>query len=481
MQASAEKSQRKISSASDEQTFVNKCVDILEGKVNISKLWHEGFKRDPLKYYFVITYPPVTLASPLKEEKLFKNISYKNKKIGLYFHIPFCSRKCTFCPYVSNYPNEIDKYLAFLEKEVLLFKKYRNADFSQVSTVYIGGGSPSILNINQITKLLRIIHDNFKISAKAEFSIELHPELINKDYKSFLQVLKEYNVNRISVAAQTFEDQFLRSTNRGHNSEETIKLFNEVKKNDFSCVGIDLLYGLPDQTIESWIRDLNLVFKLNPDIIATYCLEVRDWTNIYNLYKEEKERFPDEYLSSLFYVMGSEIAERKGFNQNPPMYYSKSNNSFEYATDILGMPMASYVIGFGVSAYSWINGYQYFNVHNFNNYYEKLDNNSLPIWKGSKLSHEDLMAREAMLNIRLKTKIDILNFESIFHKSIFDIYGDTINKLIQVGLLKYEGNKLLLTYSGFMFADEICTFLVPESTRKKLYGLKGKYDRFYRL
>ncbi len=462
--------------------LIKKSIDVLENKINIRKLWKAGFRRDPTKYYFAVTYPPVTLAKKVFEKDIFSNFNAKNKKVALYFHIPFCSRKCTFCPYfsIATEHKKTDKYLNYLKKEVKLTKKYLSNDLNIIA-VYVGGGTPTILKPEQLEDLLSFIHDEFNLSKNVEFTVEMHPEVVRTGSKPYLEIFKRNKVTRVSIGMQTFDDNVLYLTKRGHTAEEAIRLFKEVKKYNFPCTIIDILYGLPDQTIGSWAKDLEIAYKLDPDVVTTYCMEIRDWTEVYRQYKKEPWRFPNEYLYHLLYVMGSEKAKQERHAQVPVLYYPKIKSHFKYATDVFGQSEEGVVISFGISGYSWVNGYQYFSFCNFNEYYRNIAAGKLPIDKGIKLSFEDRIARSIILNLRLRSAVNKEKFKQFFNRDLNKVYGETITKLKKLGLLKENKKEISLSYAGTLFLEELCVLFVPQNTMSKLKGLKGKYDRFYRI
>ncbi|MBU4285211.1 coproporphyrinogen III oxidase family protein [Patescibacteria group bacterium] len=462
--------------------LIIKSIKKLESEINIRKLWNVGFHRDPTKYYFAVTYPPVTLAKKISEKEIFSGYSLKGKKVALYFHIPFCSRKCTFCPYFSIVTEDTERqnYLKYLKKEIELTKKYLSEDLDIIA-VYVGGGTPTLLKPDQLDDLLRFIHNEFNLSNDVEFTVETHPEIIRGDFKKYLDILKKNKVNRVSIGMQTFDDEILLSTKRGHTAEEAIKFFKEVKKYNFSCVIIDLLYGLPNQTIGSWAKDLEIAYSLNPDVVTTYCMEVKDWTPIYQQYENELFRFPNEYLYHLFYVMASEKAKQEKHTEIPVLYFPKKKDHFKYATDVFGQSEGSNVISFGTGGYSFVNGYQYFGYQNIDNYYQSIDKNQLPINKGIKLSFEDRMARNIILGLRMTSRVNKEKFKQFFNKDLNEVYKATLTKFKKLELLKENENEIYLTDSGNLFLEELCLHFIPQSTLSKLKGLKGEYDRFYRI
>ncbi len=463
--------------------LISHSIDILENEVKIRNLWKKGFTRNPLTYYFTITYPPLSIAETISEKDVFHNLRIDKKKIALYFHIPFCSRKCIFCPYFSIVPNDqidIDEYLTCLKKEASLIKRYLK-DNIEIEAIYIGGGTPTILTPEQLNDLLEYIRNEFNLSKSIEITVEVHPEVTRMYADATLDVLKKNKVNRISIGIQTFDDSILSIIGRGHSAEDSIILINKVKRIGFPNVVIDMLYGLPDQTIGSWLKDLEIAYDLSPDGVTTYYAEIRDWTKIYHLYKKEPYRFPNEYLSHLFNIIGIEKAKQEGYRQNPIMYYSKRTDHFRYASNVFSKSEEGMVIGLGISAYSWVNGYQYFNHHDFKDYYQSIQKGQLPIWKGTKLSLEDRMARMVMLDLRLSSSISKNTFELVFGQDINEVYRDLIIRLKKLNLIQEYEKKILPTLSGILFIDELCTQFVPQIARKKLIGLRGKFDRFYRL
>lgn len=462
--------------------LINKSIDILEDKINIRKFWEAGFRRDPTKYYFAVTYPPVTLAKKVSEKDIFSDFNAKNKKVALYFHIPFCSRKCTFCPYfsIATKDGKANKYLNYLKKEVRLTKKYLT-DNLDIVAVYVGGGTPTFLKPEQLDDLLSFIRHEFNLTKDVEFTVETHPEIVRTDVKPYLDVLKKNKVNRVSIGMQTFDDDILRSTKRGHTAEEAIRLFKEVKKYNFPCIIIDLLYGLPDQTIGSWANDLEIVYKLDPDVVTTYCMEIKDWTEIYQQYKKGFWRFPNEYLSHLFHVMASEKAKQEKHIQIPVLYFPKTKSHFKYATDVFGQSEKGIVVSFGLGGYSFVNSYQYFGYNDFKNYYKSIDNRKLPIDKGVKLSFKDRMARNVILGLRMTSSVNKEKFKRFFEQDLNKVYGETITKFKKLGLLKENKKEIFLTYAGNLFVEELCLSFIPSITISKLKGLKGRYDRFYRI
>jgi oxygen-independent coproporphyrinogen-3 oxidase len=461
--------------------LIEKSVDLLENKIDIRKLWRAGFRRDPIKYYMVSTYPPIGVAKRVSERDVFSGSGAKNKRAVLYFHIPFCSRKCTCCPYFKTTDHKgADEYLRYLKRELVIARKYLTG-CSGIAAVYIGGGTPTSLRPEQLGGLLGFIRKHLPLPKTTEITVEVHPEIFRTGPEPYIEVLKENGVNRISIGMQTFNDDILRCIRRGHTAEESIGLFKRFRKAGFPYINIDILNGLPDQTIRTWARDLETAYRLNPDCVTTYYMGIRDWTEIYKQYKNEAHRFPGEYLQHLFSVMASEKARLEGRVQVPVSYSAKSKNHFRYATDVFARPEEGSVFGLGVSSHSYVNGWQYFNYHTFEEYYRAIGSNELPIWKGTKLSLEDRMARTVMFNLRYLLRVDKDKFRLFFDQDLNRVYGTPIGILRNLGLLKESRKGIALTYAGTLFTEELCNLFIPVSRVPGLRGSREKYDRFYKI
>ena len=348
--------------------------------------------------------------------------------MSIYIHIPFCKNICSYCDFAKFYYNEkwADNYLIALEKEIKL--KYQN---ELIDTIYIGGGTPTSLNTKQLEKLLNITKlFNFK---EIEFTIETNVDLSLEKIK----LLKKYGVNRISIGVQTVNSKHLKFLNRNHTKEEVIDLVNLLKKYNFN-INIDLMYGMPNQTLKELEEDLDFILSLDVNHISTYSLIIEPHTKIYidNITNIDEDldyqmyQLINQKLNNYIHYEISNFAKEN--------YYSKHNlvywNNLEY-------------YGFGIGASGYIDGYRYDNTKSYQNY---LKGNY--ILENHKLSKKEKMENEFILGFRKLEGINILEFKNKYDIDILDI--DVVKQLLKESKLLIANNHLKIN-SKYIYISNI--------------------------
>ncbi len=331
--------------------------------------------------------------------------------MSIYIHIPFCKTICSYCDFCKFYYNEkwVDDYLIALEKEIK--KKYKN---EIINTIYIGGGTPTSLNEYQLEKLLKLV--TIFNCKEIEFTVETNVDLTLEKIK----LLKKYGVNRISIGVQTVNKKHLTFLNRNHTKEEVINLVNLLKQYNFS-VNVDLIYGMPNQTLKELEQDLDFILSLDIDHISTYSLIIEPHTKIYI----DKTDYIDEDLDYQMYkLINKKLSNYIHYeisNYAKDNHYSKHNlvywNNLEY-------------YGFGISASGYVDGIRYDNTKSYQNY---LKGNY--ILESHRLSKKEQIENEFILGFRKIDGIDLNAFKHKFNMSVFDI--PVVKQL-------YQENKLLI-------------------------------------
>lgn len=334
---------------------------------------------------------------------------------SVYIHIPFCDNICSYCDFCKFLKNDewIDKYLNSLEKEIITNYKGELLD-----TIYIGGGTPSCLNINQLTKLFNIVK-NFNKNKEYEFTFECNIENITKDK---LKLLYENEVNRLSIGVQTFNEKYLSFLNRKHTKEEIKEKIKLAKEIGFKNINIDLIYGLPNQTIDELNSDIEEFLKLDITHISTYSLIIEPNTK---LYIEETQNIDD----NLDYEMYKIICDK--LKDNEYNHYEISNFSklgYESKHNLTYWNNDNYY-GFGLGASGYIGNIRYDNTRNINKY---LSGEYLK--ESHTLDLNETIENEFILGFRKIKGINKALFKSKYNKDIKEI--EVVNKLL-------ESNKLL--------------------------------------
>ena len=281
--------------------------------------------------------------------------------LGLYVHIPFCAKKCFYCDFNSYEITRKDEksiYIKNLIKEMEFYKE--EIVGKDIDTIFIGGGTPSILNENEIKFLFNDIKNNFNIKKNAEITMECNPGTLTLEK---LRVMKECGVNRLSIGLQAVQNHHLNYIGRIHTYEEFEKNYNQAKEVGFENINIDLMYALPNQSREDWMESLEKVVKLNPTHISAYSLILEEDTELFNMYERKEFKLLDEDTDIEMYEYTINYLKSNGYNQYEISNYAKEG--YECKHNILYWKCKNYV-GLGASASGFLNGARYSNLCDLN-------------------------------------------------------------------------------------------------------------------
>jgi len=357
--------------------------------------------------------------------------------ISVYIHIPFCSNICSYCDFSKMYYNEnyVEKYLISLEQEIK--KRYKN---EKVKTLYIGGGTPSSLNIKELEKLFEIIK-LFKFNDDYEFTMEANVE--NLDLEK-IKLLKENGVNRVSLGVQTFDKDNLKYLNRKHTRKEVVDTINLLKENNINNINIDLIYGI-DDNIDKVKKDIDLFLELDIPHISCYSLIIEDNT----LLKNNDINYIDEDIEYEMYKYIETKLEENGYIHYEISNYSKENYKSKHN---LVYWNNEYYYGFGLSSVSFIDEYRIVNTKNFTKYIS-----------GEYIyseEYEDIdlkIDNEIMLGLRKIEGINLDMFKNKYNKNLEDIYD--IDNLIKDNYLVKENDYLKINKEYIYLSNSILVML----------------------
>ncbi len=377
---------------------------------------------------------------------------------GIYIHIPFCERKCIYCDFYSvENLNLIDRFTESLLKEIEIFSI--EADFfndSIFDTIYFGGGTPSLLEPAQIEKILNKLSQSFKISPNPEITLETNPGTVNK--RKLLE-FKNLGVNRISFGVQSFFDDDLKFLGRIHTGEDAFKCVNDSFEVGFENVSIDLIFGLPGQTVEKWLENLKFAVSLNVPHISAYNLIVERGTPLHELVSLGKVEIPEDEIQAQLYERTIDFLENAGY-----VHYEVSNYAFEGFECRHNLKYWQYenYIGFGPSAHSfWINK-RWWNFANLNKYINALDLGKIPVANFEILDEEKMIEEFIYLGLRSKG-INVARFKGKFGFEFVDgDIKDEIEELERAGYITIEDDFIKLTPKGFLLCDEIVLRLISK-------------------
>ena len=369
--------------------------------------------------------------------------------LGLYIHIPFCVRKCKYCDFNSFKLNidEKKKYLSALSKEMELYKE--KIGQKEIDSIFVGGGTPSILNEEEIKILFDNINLNFKIKEDAEITMECNPGTI--DEKKLL-AMKESGVNRLSIGLQAVQNHHLKYIGRIHTYEEFEKNYIEAKNIGFNNINIDLMYALPNQTVEDWKETLEKIVKLNPEHISAYSLILEENTELFDMFNRKEFRLLDEDTDIEMYEYTINYLKLHGYNQYEISNYAKTG--YECNHNILYWKCENY-IGIGTSSAGYLNNIRYNNICEIDKYEEAVLNNKKPIEFEEFTSEKDEIEEKIFLGLRMNEGIKFIDFEEKYNLNFEDKYKEQIEKLTKMNLIEVDNQGMRLTQKGREISNSV--------------------------
>ncbi|MDR2836638.1 MAG: radical SAM family heme chaperone HemW [Bacteroidales bacterium] len=368
---------------------------------------------------------------------------------GLYFHIPFCKKKCYYCDfYSSNNISLVNEFIVCLEKEILLKKNFLSDKI--ISTIYFGGGTPSLLTINQLEKILNFTFKNFKFSAFVEISIEVNPENASLDY---LKELNNLKFNRISIGVQSLDDNILKFLNRHHSANTAIQSVLYANTAGFENITVDLIYSIPGLSLQLLEDEMTVFFNLPVSHLSAYQLGIEKNTVLNKFVEDGKIFLLDEDSCYAQYLKVLEISEKYGFEQYELSNFAKNNKISLHNTNYWN---GTEYLGFGPSAHSFYKNYRSWNIANLKDYIFNV-NNFISFFDEENLSEHNLFNEKIMLSLRTNIGLD-LNYLENLNSSFFKTFSKNL-KLINSNYYTIFENKISLTTSGQFISDFIISLL----------------------
>ena len=373
------------------------------------------------------------------------------KNIGIYIHIPFCKRKCFYCDFCSfeTNANLYKEYVDCLIEEI----KNCNVDNKEVliKTIYIGGGTPSIIDEKYIELIISALKDKFNFGKKCEMTIEVNPGTANIDK---LKKYKEIGINRLSIGLQTTNDRLLNLIGRIHNFSEFENVYDIARSVGFENVNVDLMIGLPTQTIDDVVESLDKIIKKNPEHISVYSLILEEGTKLEKMVKNRKIAVLEDELERDMYWTVKRTLEQNGYNHYEISNFAKSGFESKHNTDC--WKQHEY-LGFGLSAHSYFNDIRYSNICDISKYISNIKNRDFE--KNVEINEiQDVKSKEnefIILGLRMLKGVNIDSFYKIFNEKPTKMYAKQIEKLTNQGLIKIENGNIKLTDKGIDFANMV--------------------------
>ncbi len=369
----------------------------------------------------------------------------ERKELGVYIHIPFCQSKCYYCDFVSyvNACMPIEKYIQEVIQEM---QQYHWTNY-QVTTIYIGGGTPSFIQGKYIQQLLAELKSKLKENPitfeDIEITIEINPGTITKEK---LQQYKESGINRISIGLQSTNDTLLKEMGRIHNYEDFLVAYQLVKEMGFDNINVDLMIGLPNQTIQDIKKTLEQIQKLKPNHLSVYSLMVEENTQLHELIQTGQRQLPDEDLERNMYWYVKNTLEQNGYKHYEISNFAKEGKESKH--NINCWEQKEY-IGLGVASHSYLDGIRYANTVFTENGEWSFEDKQIE----EKQNLEDKKKEYMLLGLRKIEGISISEFKEKYQDNPIFLFRKELQKLVEERLLQIDGDRIFLTNKGIDFAN----------------------------
>ncbi len=372
----------------------------------------------------------------------------KAEPIGLYIHVPFCVQKCEYCDFCSFTPDKssfIDDYVDELCREIASYKD-RNIS---LDTVFFGGGTPSLLNGENFKKIMTSVKGSFVLSPNAEITMEANPRTVTKE--NLLVYISE-GVNRFSLGLQSIHENELKILGRIHSFQDFLETYSLIRTRGITNINVDLMYGIPEQSVDSFAETLDRVCSLSPVHISVYGLILEDGTPLFE--KRDTLYLPSEDDEADMYYLASAVLSKHGYKHYEISNYAMSDKACKHN---LKYWRNSEYIGVGLSAHSYFENLRFSNT------------DVLPLYLNGKYRSDECAEREnveslkfeyVMMHLRLSEGISLREYARLFGKEFSVGREVTIEKLRSLGLMTVSEDRVALTESGFYVSNSIITELV---------------------
>ena len=379
--------------------------------------------------------------------------------MGLYVHIPFCKQKCMYCdfPAYQNLQDYYETYVYALVQEMdLWISEHPESKSKPIDTIYFGGGTPTELSIQQLQMIVDKIKSTFTITDDCHMTIESNPGEVDLQY---LTKLVKLGFNRISFGVQTFDDKALTMLHRSHDGEKAIQAVYDAKEAGFTDINIDLIYGLPRQTLEDIQHNLNIVKDLPINHISTYGLQVEVGTYLYHLVQKNLISIPSESIDESMYDTMMAGLKELGFERYEISNFAKDNS---YSRHNLKYWHYIDYLGFGAGAHSFYDGIRRSNNRNVMPYIQSVDRYTMPTIDTETITVERAQEDFCFLALRTKWGLDEQKFDDRFGVSVHNLFGNILEELVTKGLLEYQNGSYHLSSEGAKHGNYVFSQFIRE-------------------
>lgn len=367
---------------------------------------------------------------------------------GAYLHIPFCEHICYYCDFnkVFLHKQPVMDYLKAIDKEMAIAaQKYPH----KLETIFVGGGTPTALDHEQMAFFTKSIRTHLYHHGMKEYTMEANPGNLDEQK---LEIMKNAGVNRLSIGVQAFQDHLLEGIGRTHREDDVFKTIETARKVGFSNISIDLMFGLPGQTIGMLKESLEKALSLDIEHISIYSLQIEPKTIFYNQMKKGQLILPGEDAEADMYDLILETLEANEFKQYEISNFAKKG--FESEHNKIYWRNEEY-FGFGAGAHAYVEGYRNSNTGPIKKYIRMVTEEKSAVVQSNQLTEQEKIEEELFLGLRLQKGVSKRHFQDKFNLTLSSIYGNVINNLVEEGLLEEDNEGIRLTKRGLFLGNNV--------------------------
>lgn len=371
------------------------------------------------------------------------------KELGLYVHIPFCVKKCGYCDFLSwcGTSEEKETYVQALLKEIESYREFARG--YRVSTVFVGGGTPSVLEAGQMEGVLGNIQEVFELEKKPEITLEMNPGTVTEEK---LQCYKENGVNRLSIGLQSVKNEKLEVLGRIHSYEEFLESYELARKAGFTNISVDLISSIPGQKLEEWKEELAALSALSPEHISVYQLIIEAETPFYEKYAEHEELLPDEEESREIYLWTGSFLKEQGYEQYEISNYAKPGKESRH--NLKYWERGDY-LGLGLGAASMVRNIRMSNTKDMKTYLERCGQPKTMREDVQFLEEARQMEEFMFLGLRKTRGVSREEFRRIFGQEMDMVYEKALHKCLENGMLKEHKDRVYLSEEGVLLSNAV--------------------------
>ncbi len=370
-----------------------------------------------------------------------------NNKAGLYLHVPFCVSKCGYCSFYSITSSRfIPEFVSAIQREMAFYQK----TFQSFDTVYIGGGTPSLLSSGQIYEILNAVNCHFKIDRSAEITLEVNPGDVSLEY---FQSLLDAGINRLNIGIQSLDNQLLKFLGRRHTAKEAVAAFDAARQAGFDNIGVDLIYRICGQEIELWRKTLQQVLSFSPEHLSCYQLSLEKKTPLYKECRQNGLQLPTENEALDFFMTTAQLLTDAGYIHYEVSNFAR-NESLKSRHNMKYWRHTPY-LGLGPAAHSFLDRKRWWNKRAFKTYLKDISAGKRPVDKSENLSTEQLALEALFLGMRTKDGINLTLYKACYGSDLLAEKAPIIEALIKNKLLELKNGSLRPTLAGMAVADSL--------------------------